>query len=418
MEVLHISTKDINGGAPRASYRLHQGLRLIGVDSKILVESKESNDKDVIAYKISTDLKDRFWCFYRKVLISLDFLKYTNTRPPGLEMFSDSRSQYRDSFQNTVVNNNVINLHWAAGFLDYESFFSHLPSYKPVVWTLHDMNPFTGGCHYSGSCEKFIDKCGSCPQLGSKKENDLSRSIWINKNKVLNRVKGERLHIVTPSKWLAEQAKKSSLFGNLPLSIIPYGIDTDLFRPRDTLRFRESLNIPADATIVGFVADATGNKRKGFQYLKEAIEKIKNKNIYLVSVGKSPAAMSKNINHIHLGNIQDDRQLSITYSLFDVYVCASVEDNLPNTVIESLACGTPVVGFPIGGIPDMVDSGITGMLTMDISSESLANCINEIISDRSILESMAIQCREKALNDYALHVQAEKYSKVYTTLCK
>lgn len=416
MKVLHVSTKDINGGAPRASFRLHQGLLLNGVDSTILVESRDSNDKSVIAYARSIAMKDRLARYYRKVAITLDYLRYKKSRPSGLELFSDARSRYYDSFQEYLINNDVINLHWTAGFLDYEAFFSQLPSGKPVVWTLHDMNPFTGGCHYSGNCHKFYDQCGACPQLGSNKESDLSRSNWIKKNEALNRGKAKILHIVTPSKWLAKQAKQSELFGHLPISIIPYGIDTDLFQPRDTCSFRETLEIPHDATVVGFVADSTANKRKGFHYLKEAVEKINNKNIYLVSVGKSSPVISKKLNHIHLGSIQLDNLLSLAYSLFDVYVCASIEDNLPNTVIESLACGTPVVGFSIGGMPDMVDPGLTGLLASEVNSESLAICLNKILGDKNALEAMAIQCREKALTDYVLPIQAEKYSRLYASL--
>ena len=133
MKVLHISTKDITGGAPRASYRLHQGLLLNGVDSTILVESRESNDKNVIAYKKPMAVKDRLARYYRSTAITIDFLKYKKSRPSGFELFSDARSRYNDSFQEYVINNDVINLHWTAGFLDYEAFFQKLPIDKPVV---------------------------------------------------------------------------------------------------------------------------------------------------------------------------------------------------------------------------------------------------------------------------------------------
>ena len=416
MKVLHIATSDITGGAARAAYRLHQGLSFYGIDSGMLVEKKKSDDEAVIRYSASSDMSSRIRSIFRNQLIKWNFNIYKKYRPSGLEIFSDARTRYDDSFKKYLAGNDVINLHWTAGFLDYDAFFPQLDSDKPVVWTLHDMNPFTGGCHYSGNCRRFMNSCGACPQLGSSKESDLSRSSWIIKKDALSQSKGKLLHIVTPSKWLAKQARESALFAHLPISIIPYGIDTDLFHPRDTSSFRDTLGIPHDATVIGFVADSTANKRKGLYYLKEAVEKINNKNIFLVSVGKSSPNISKQINHIHLGCIESDRLLSMAYSLFDVYVCASVEDNLPNTVIESLACGTPVVGFSIGGMPDMVVSGRTGLLAADVDSKSLAICLNEILADKKLLEAMAVQCREKALIDYALLTQADNYTNLYASL--
>ena len=281
MNVLHISSSDIKGGAARATYRLHQGLCSYGIDSGMLVEKKVSNDETVVPYSSTLRSKKHLWSFLRKQEIKRAYNKYKKSRPSGLELFSDARARYDDSFQNYLAGNDVIHLHWVAGFLDYEVFFPQLPTRKPVVWTLHDMNPFTGGCHYSGDCHEFVKKCGSCPQLGSQEENDLSRSNWIKKYSALvHNNKASLLHIVTPSKWLAKKARESSLFYNLPISVIPNGINTDLFRPRDACRFREELGIPSDATIVGFVADTTANKRKGFNYLKEAVEKINKKNIY------------------------------------------------------------------------------------------------------------------------------------------
>ena len=285
MKVLHIATSDITGGAARAAYRLHKGLLTKNVNSKMLVRNKRSDDPFVRQFHPSMDFKTRLFRRSRQENINKNYMRYDKKKPAGLEYFSDSRSLYNEPVLRHVGNIDVINLHWIAEFIDYQSFFKSLTANTPVVWTLHDMNPFTGGCHYTGPCRRFEEKCGACPQLGSSSKKDLSRSIWNDKQEAFSYLDSMPLHIVTPSRWLSEQAKASALFGQFPSSVIPNGLDTEVFQPRDTSEFRNALGIPADASIVGFVADSTTNIRKGFHYLKVVLESLDDKNIYLLSVG-------------------------------------------------------------------------------------------------------------------------------------
>ena len=206
------------------------------------------------------------------------------------------------------------------------------------------------------------------------------------------------------------------MLGRFSKTVIPYGLDTDIFNNRNSDGLQEALGIPSDAFIIGFVADSLTNKRKGFAYLNNALNQLNNRKIYLVSIGGNSPALPDNLNHIHLGRIEQDRLLSLAFSLFDIFVCPSLEDNLPNTVLESLACGTPVVGFNTGGMPDMVDSGITGYLATDYSVESLRFCIEKALIEKNGLEAMAIDCREKVLNEDTLTKQADSYSKLYSSM--
>ena len=417
MKVLHVSSSDIMGGAARAAYRLHGGLQAIGIDSNMLVQVKKSDDP-LVNMCVSPKLNfiKRFLRRRRNNKIIKSFKKYEDKRPAGLELFSDSRTTFNFPILKTFDDVDIINLHWVAGFIDYQKFFYFLPAGIPVVWTLHDMNPFTGGCHYAGDCRRFEGKCGTCPQLGSCRTDDLSRDIWEDKQAAIAGLNPATLNFVSPSRWLFDQLGNSKLLGRFSKTVIPNSIDTEIFKARNTSGLREALEIPADALIIGFVADSTAKERKGFYYLKNALEQIVNSNIFLVSIGENSPKLSDSTNHIHLGSIQVDTLLSLAYSLFDIFVCPSVEDNLPNTVLESLACGTPVVGFNIGGIPDMVVSGVTGFLVSDISEESLKRCLERIISDKNSLEEMSIHCREKVLKEYSLHEQAVNYSKLYSSI--
>jgi glycosyltransferase involved in cell wall biosynthesis len=383
----------------------------------MLVQVKKSNDPLVNAFvSRKMNLIERLSRQRRQANIVNSYLEYESYIPQGLELFSDSRTPRIVPILSEFDDIDIIHLHWVAGFIDYKNFFKSLPLNIPIIWTLHDMNPFTGGCHFSGDCCRYEQQCGECPQLGTRSEKDLSRYIWVDKQEALNNLDSMSLHLVSPSNWLNNLSGKSALLGRFPKTVIANGLDTEIFKPENSTGLREALGIPYSDQIIGFVSDNVALKRKGFQYLKAALEQFENSNVYLVSIGENSPDMPDSSNHIHLGRIQQDNLLSLAYSLFDVFVCPSVEDNLPNTVIESLACGTPVVGFNIGGMPDMVVSGVTGFLAADISAESLKSCLDKVLADKSEIELMARNCRELVLNKFSLHKQANSYIKLYSSM--
>src|SRR3954469_5408651 len=237
MTIVHLSTSDSGGGAARAAFRLHTGLRRLGHESRMLVAEKKSFDTTVTKVSSPKDLSSRIRRSLRRKKLRADHAEYAN-RPAGQELFSDDRTEYLDQLARQLPPCDVVNLHWVAGLLDYEQFFPHLPPTLPVVWRLADMNPLTGGCHYDAGCGRFNDRCGACPQLGSRDENDLSRAIWNRKRAALDTVKN-RLHLVGTSRWIASEAKRSSLLRGVPTTVIPNGLDTDDFAPRDKRFCRE-----------------------------------------------------------------------------------------------------------------------------------------------------------------------------------
>jgi glycosyltransferase involved in cell wall biosynthesis len=416
MRILHLSTSDIGGGAARAAFRLHTGLQRLGHQSTMLVLRRTSGQESVLGMKWSDNLLVRLRRRRRRRQIERDFAPYRNNLPAGFENFSDDRTEAGYDLVRQLPPCDLINLHWVAGFVDYGIFFSHLPPGVPLVWRLADMAPITGGCHYDLGCGKFLRECGGCPVLGSDREDDLSRRVWRRKYEALQKLSADRLHIVGTSRWIAEQAKRSSLLGRFPSTVIPNGLDVDIFTPRDKMASRDSLGVPREAKVVLFVADSANIKRKGFEYLAAALAGISgHPDIFLLSVGGGKPNVP-NLPQLHLGKIADDQKLSMVYSAADVFVIPSLQESFGQTVTESMACGTPVVGFNIGGIPDMVRSNISGALAPVGDSTALRDAILGILSDPQLRQTMSQNCRQIAVAEYSLQTQAQNYIRYYESI--
>ena len=311
----------------------------------------------------------------------------------------------------------VVQLHWVDGFVDYEAFFRSLTEKRPIVWTLHDMNAFTGGCHYDGGCGRFAEKCGACPALASRDATDFSRKVWERKRKIFEALPRERLHVVTPSRWLGEEARRSSLFGRFPRSVIPYGLDTEIFQPSGGKERRKALGIPLQAKVILFLADGVDIPRKGYNLALRALEQIPaSSEICILTAGRGMVPDNRRFAHVHAGEIADDRLLASTYSAADLLVVPSAQDNLPNTMLESMACGTPVVGFDAGGIPDGVRDGKTGFLAPAGDSAALATAMRTLLDNDALRAEMTANCRRIALEDYAIEIQARRYIELYREL--
>lgn len=415
IRVLHIATDDAIGGAGRAAYRLHTGLRHIGHESRMLVSRRRSADPYVRRFDAPVSWSSRLrrrlgpWRT-RRALTS-----YRDTRPWSPEEFSDARAWPTVEQAPEIRECDVINLHYVAGFLDLERFFKNIPELVPVIWTLHDMNLITGGCHYDLACGRYQKECGTCPQLGSHRENDLSRRVWRRKQAFFNRLQADRLHLVAPSRWLANIAKNSPLLaGKFGVTVIPNGLDVDSFAPRDKDFSRRVLGIPRESLVVLFVAENVKNRRKGFDLLLEALPHLQDlPDLHLVSVGKGGAELDAAVPHLPLSYTGEERLLSLVYSAADVFVLPSRQDNLPSTVLEALSCGVPVVGFRVGGVPELIRPGVTGTLARPEDPGSLATAIREILSDSEARSGMAAECRRTAVLDYTVDTQVQRYAELY-----
>ncbi len=416
MKILHLSTYDVTGGAARAAYRLHSGLRTHGHDSTMLVERRASRDPAVMAFRRPMDLRSRLLRRLRRERIARDLARYASTPRRG-EWFSDDRTEHGAALVAQLPPADVINLHWIAQFVDYRGFFGTVPAWTPVVWTLHDMSPFTGGCHYDWGCGKFSGQCSACPALSSDRPDDLARDIWQRKQDAFARVPEGRLHIVAPSRWLAAEAGRSALLGRFPFAVIPNGIDTDDFAPRDRAAARDVLGIPPGVPAVLFVADQMDQARKGFGLLVEALRRLDDvPGLHLLSIGSSSPALDLPFPHLHLGRIDNDRLLSLVYSAADVFALPSLQDNLPNTVIEAFACGTPVAAFDAGGTRDMVRPGETGALAPAGDVEGLRRALADLLRDPDRRAALGENCRRVAVQEYSSELQARRYADLYVAI--
>lgn len=417
MKILHINTKDGGDGAARAAYRLHRGLRLLDQESSMLVAERHSHDPYVFEVARSRLPSRRLVRVVRRLALQWSTARYASSRPPGTGSFTDDRSEYGPNLVAQLPNCDVVNLHLIAGLVDYRNFFRVVPRLEPMVWTLHDTNPFTGGCHYHRSCLRYNQGCGACPELGSARNGDLSRAIWRRKRKSYAFIPNGRLYVVTPSHWLAEEARRSELLGAFPVSVIPYGLETDIFTPREKETAKEILGIQRDRNVVLFVSSNVGDHRKGFKLLTEALALWPlNKQVHLISVGRGSDFLGVQLPRVSVGFVDDDRILSWIYSAADVYVTPALEDNLPNTVMESMSCGTPVVGFETGGVPDMVRNSVSGFIVPKGDARALLQAVLHVLDNTALRAEMAVNCRRIAVEEYDIKVQARRYLALYQSM--
>lgn len=417
MRIVHINTFDCRGGAARAAYRLHDGLRRIGHDSQMFVLAKDSPDPDVIQYVPPRDLPTRIRRWLRRKATARDIERYAATAPAGMSFFTHDQTVYGSDPWKHLPENDVLQLHWLSQFVDYRAFFGSLPCGKPLVWTMHGMEAITGGCHYDGGCGKFTRECGACPQLGSRTDNDLTRKVWQRKQASYQNFSSDKFHLVSPSRWLRDEAKRSSLLSCFSCSVIPNGLDTEVFTPRDRIFARQSLRIPLDARVVLFVADGVNDPRKGLLLLADAISGLDSgDNVFFLSLGIGCPHVLQSFPHLHLQPVNNDGLLSCVYSAADIFVAPSVQDNLPNTILESMACGVPVAGFAVGGIPDAVRSGLTGLLTSPGDVMGLRAIISQMLRNDAKRAEMSRNCRLVAVKEYSLETQARRYAELYEEL--
>jgi glycosyltransferase involved in cell wall biosynthesis len=414
MNVLLLSTYDIEGGAARAAYRLNQGFQRINVHSQMLVQSKQVNDRRIIGSSNATG-KGKIIIGSRLILGQLPVKLYSHR---DRNFYSPQWLPDNITAQIDRLNPDVINLHWVCdSFLQIETL-ARLN--KPLVWTLHDMWSFTGGCHYSGDCDRYTEFCGACPQLGSSQNCDLSRWVWQRKAKAWKHL---NLTIVSPSSWLAKCASSSSLFTDLPLEIIPNGLDTEKYRPIERKLAQELLRLPQDKQLVLFGSfAATSNKRKGFHLLQAALQELSKSGwqdkLELVIFGASRPTNPPELGFKthYLDTLNDDLSLFLAYSAADVFVLPSIEDNLPNTMIEAIACGTPCVAFQIGGMPDAIEHQQNGYLAQPYKIEDLARGIAWVLENKERHKNLSQRARKKVEQEFSLELQAHRYSSLFTEI--
>lgn len=416
MKLVMLNTYDNAGGAAIATYRLHRGLRSIGVDSQMMVMRKETDDPRVIGPEPQNDLKKTITFFDARRDARFTFHCYAREK----KLFSPARCHDKLAPRVAAINPDIVHLFWVnSGFLKIETLRQFK---KPIVWTLHDMWPFTGGCHYDDECGRFRQSCGQCPILSSGSDHDLSRRVWVRKRKSWHDVP---IVVVATSHWLAGMARSSSLFKDQRIEVIPNGIDTDRYKPFDKRAAREAYGLPHDKLLVLFSAfSATSDKRKGNHFLVPALKKMAQagwgEKTELVVIGASapenPPDLGMKVHY--MGHLHDEISQVLLYSAADVTVAPSMQENLSNTVMESLSCGTPVVAFNIGGMPDMIDHQYSGYLACPFESDDLAAGLMWVLEDKARHDMLFQHARKTVVERYALKTVANRYLALYQDILK
>ena len=417
MRIVHINTS-LNGGAGRAATRIHESLLKKDVDSNLLHLDQIDDDSSRKVYsekKRIKSLKSRNDSFLVKINKKLKNrlkrhlkIEILTKREKIAKLYDNIQESIECEFSSLpfsdfnilenpiVVSADIIHLHWIAEMVDYPSFFANVK--KPIVWTFHDMNPFQGIFHYKQ--DELRNK-----EITKKLDNCVSNI----KRKLINK-RNVNLVFVTPSKWLLSESEKSKTFKNIQGVCIPYPIDTSAFFPKKNIDFKVKFDIPNDNIIFLFVVHSVEVRRKGFDLLIQSLHKLREKPITLLVLGEGNFPI-EGLDIRYLGKITDDEKLKEFYSNSDAFIISSREDNLPNVMLESISCGTPVIGFPVGGIKEHVSNFQTGILSNDLSAESLADAILEFCNQKEVFNNNFLH--NYAIENFGENKIASKYIELY-----
>ena len=408
MNVLILSTHDLQGGAAIAAYRLLVALNKNGIDANMLTIDKKSENPKVIEIGNRLVNKVRFVAERGAIFIHNNFSKKN--------LFDVSIANTGLSISNLPAfkKADIIHLHWInQGMLSVREIGKIVSSGKKIVWTMHDMWPFTGICHHARDCKNFETGCGLCPYLNNPSKNDISYYTYLKKQAAYS---FGNIHFVACSNWLKELALKSKLTNDHKLSAIANPIDTEVYSPKDKVAVRNRMKLPLDKKIVLFAAAKVSDKRKGIDYLIEASkiiaqEKKNNNCMFLIAGSNSEEIVAQlALPAISVGYVGSDEMPNL-YNAADLFVTPSLQENLPNTIMESMACGTPCVGFNIGGIPEMIDHKQNGYVASYKDAQDLANGLMWVLHETT--GTLASNARNKVLENYSENIIAKKYIDVY-----
>jgi glycosyltransferase involved in cell wall biosynthesis len=408
MRVVGISTYDAIGGAGRAAYRLHRGLLALGVESRLHVQKKMLDDETVVGPQ---GRLEKITAMLRPHMDGLPLYPYGKRHETpwtvGWWPTNISRKVNKEA-------PDVVHLHWTgAGFLSVKGIASLGPS---LVWTLHDSWPFTGGCHVAGECERYLTKCGSCPQLGSRTESDISRTMWMKRNRSWRDM---RFTFVAPSNWMADCARRSALLQGKQVHVIPNGLDSDRFKPADRMFARSVLGLPSDKKLVLFVGMDLKDQNKGFALLLDSLSKLSVRGhtteTELIVVGceqpRNPLATPV---HVHyLGRLNDDWSLALAYAAADVACVPSLSESFGQVASEALSCGCPVVAFATTGLTDVVEHQANGYLANRSDTDDFARGIAFVLENEERRRALATVARKTALTKFDIRVVAKQYHSLY-----
>lgn len=416
MRVLIVNTSERIGGAAIAASRLVEALKNNGIKAKMLVREKQTDRLSVI------ELKKNWWRMWQFIWERILIWKENQFKKHNLFAVDIANTGTDITAIPEFQAADIIHLHWInQGMLSLNDIQKILQSGKPVVWTMHDMWPCTGICHHARECDKFHQECHHCPYIykgGGKK--DLSNQVFKKKKEIYQ---SAPVTFVTCSRWLKERAGQSALLNGHTIVDIPNPISTGLFKPQNSLAARNKMELPTDKKLILFGSVKVTDKRKGIDYFVESCKLLAEmhpelkEELGVVVYGKNSEQLKPLIPFqvYALDYISNEKDLVNIYNAVDLYVTPSLEENLPTTIMEAMACGVPCVGFNVGGIPEMIDHLHNGYVAEYKSAEDLANGIIWTLSE-SEYQSLSEEACRKAVSNYSESIVAKKYIDIYNKI--
>jgi glycosyltransferase involved in cell wall biosynthesis len=420
LSIAHFTLADAGGGAAGAVFRLHHELLRQHVSSHLYVGRKTSADPH------TRDLSEKCLLGKRAMALSrrLDLLPRLLRHPRANDFWSPGWHSLRDvTTMPGVIDADVLCFYWVPrGFLGIAQIGRLLTLGKPCVWRLSDMWPFTGGCHYSGSCMGFEQGCGHCPQLRSRQKHDLSSTLFASKEE---HWRAGRLTVVSPSRWMADAARVSPILKGRDIRVIATGVDTTIFQPFDRAQARREWGLPEDRRLVLFGADAAlRDRRKGGSSVLMVMQQLAAQRnpteiaLVLFGTDEVPEGVPDGIPVYVMGTISDEARLARLYAACDVFLAPSAQENLANTVLEAMACGTPVIAYALGGMVEAIEHGGTGFLVAPGDEASLAQATAALLADDMTRHRFEVESRSRALTSFDLRTQTAKYIALYRELAE
>lgn len=422
MRIHHINAY-LDGGAAVASRRLHHGLLAEGMASRYWHtndhwQSKAGADAEsyrllpwgmpplrrplpLVAASLRWSRERLLRTFYRKGKAQRPGMYSGPVRPSDTPVAGD------------LAACDLLHLHWVSQIIDYRSFFASLPAAMPLVWTLHDMQPLTGGCHHAFDCDRFTAHCGRCPILGRPGDRDLSFRDHTIKRKALA---GRQLEVVTPSRWLEQLARASSVVpAGTSFHTIRNGISLNDFFPLEKAAARRELGLPADGLVVAYAAESLRNEPKGIREFLEAISRLPARcRVTGLLFGKDqPPEGIATVPLVKLGFLTDPAEQRRAFSAADIFALPSHAETISQTAVESLACGTPVVAFEVGGVPEVVRHGETGLLARPRDAADLSQAMLTLADDPALRARMAAAGGALVREEFEVSGQVRRYRALY-----
>ena len=413
MRILIVNTSEKNGGAAVAANRLMEALNNNGEDAKMLVRDKQTDDKRVVALRRSRLHWWRFlwerWCIFLHLHLSRQRLFELDIANTGTDITTLPEFKAAD----------IIHLSWInQAMLSLADIKKIVNSGKPVVWTMHDIWPATAICHYARGCKQFHTACHHCPLLPrGGGNNDLSARVWRKKVAILQ---DKSILFVACSKWLEGQAKQSALLKNQIVTSIPNPIDTRIFCKQDKKQARRAFGLPENKQLILFVSQRVTDERKGVNYFIEALQQLvtehpamkQNTGVVILGGHSAEVAARLPIPAYALGYVSDAQKIASVYNSADLFVLPSLEDNLPNTIMEAMACGIPCVGYRVGGIPEEIDHLKNGYVAAYKDVNDLARGIYWVLNEAEY-DVLSTQAIEKVISCYSQKAVSLRYIEVY-----